>query len=105
MCLHYYQVLCCCTVTNDYVGGPPIKISPGEGRGAESLHLTTSGGSSICQRGEADQREPKRGSGAEPPAEARGRAPGGGRVRGTKPPEAESFLCIFIQKSGQKLWI
>ena len=36
--------------------------------------------------------EPQRGPGAE----HRGRAPGGGK--GAKPPEAESFLCIFIQK-------
>ena len=37
------------------------------------------------------------GYGAEPPAGSMGRAPGGGR--------AESFLYIFIQKSGQKLRI
>jgi len=33
----------------------------------------------------------------EPPAGSRGRAPGGG-VKGRSPPEAESFLYIFIQK-------
>jgi len=33
------------------------------------------------------------GLGAEPPAGSRGRAPGQG-VRGTKPPEAESFLAL-----------
>jgi len=47
----------------------------------------TSGRSRICQRGdhgERAEREPKRGFG---------------------PPEAESFLYIFMQKSGQKLRI
>jgi len=34
--------------------------------------------------------------GGEPPAGLRGRAPGGGS--GGKPPEAESFLSIFMQK-------
>ena len=39
------------------------------------------------------EREPIMGSGAEPPAGFRGRAPGQG-VRGAKPPEAESILVI-----------
>jgi len=46
--------------------------------------------------GERAEREPKRGSGAEPPAGSRGRAACGGSR--AKPPEAESFLSIFIQK-------
>ena len=46
--------------------------------------------------GDHGEREPKRGSG--------GRAPGGGSG-GQSPPEAESFLYIFTQKSGQKLRI
>ena len=37
-----------------------------------------------------------KGLGPEPTAGSRGRAPGGGQ--GAKPPEAESFLYIFIQK-------
>ena len=41
--------------------------------------------------GERAEREPKRGSGAEPPAGSRGRAPGGG---------SGGLLYIFIQKSG-----
>jgi len=45
--------------------------------------------------GECAEREPKRGSGAEPPAGARGRAPAKG----------QSLLSIFTQKSGQKLRI
>jgi len=43
------------------------------------------------------------GLGAELPAGSRGRAPNGGSQGA--PPEAESFLYIFIQKSGQKLRI
>ena len=46
------------------------------------IHLVPSnGGFRICQRGdrgESAEREPKRGSGAEPPAGFRGIAPGGG---------------------------
>ena len=38
------------------------------------------------------------GLGAEPPAGSRGRALGGGGVRGAKPPEAESFLYILHKK-------
>ena len=66
-----------------------------------------------ANHGERAEREPKRGSGggarcaslngglgAEPPAGSRGRAPGGGSG-GRSPPEAESFLYIFTQKSGQ----
>jgi len=60
------------------------------------------GGSRTCQRGrghgERVERERKRGSA---PSGVQGRAPGGSQ--GAKPPEAESFLFIFIQKSGQKL--
>jgi len=41
-------------------------------------------------------RAQKRGSGADPPAGSRDRAPGEGS--GGRPPEAESFLSIFIQK-------
>ena len=44
------------------------------------------------------------GLGEEPPAGSRGRAPGGGSG-GRSPPEAESLLYIFMQKSGQKLRI
>ena len=39
------------------------------------------------------EHEPITGSGAEPPAWSRGRAPGQG-VRGRSPPEAESILVI-----------
>jgi len=39
------------------------------------------------------------GLGSEPPAGSRSRAPGGGQ--GPKPPEAESFLSVFVQKSGR----
>ena len=48
------------------------------------------------------EREPITGSGAEPPARSRGRAPGGGQ---RSPPKAESFLSIIIQKRGQKFMI
>jgi len=55
------------------------------------------------------EREPKRGFGAEPPAGSRGRALGVGQgakpPKAVSPPEAESFLSVFIQKSGQKLRI
>jgi len=44
------------------------------------------------------------GPGAEPPVESRGRVPGGAKGGGL-PPEAESFLSIFIQKRDQKLKI
>ena len=73
--------------------------------------IYTSGGSRICQRGEggrtmasARSASLNGGLGAEPPAGSRGRAPGGGSS-GQSPPEAESFLYIFTQKSGQKLRI
>jgi len=65
-----------------------------------------SGGSRVCQgadHSERAEREPNEGLGglgAEPPAGSRGRAPGGGSGG-----EAESFLSIFMQKSGQKLRI
>jgi len=42
------------------------------------------------------QREPKHGSGAEPPAGFGAEALVG--VKGAKSPEGESFLSIFIQK-------
>jgi len=54
-----------------------------------------SGGSRICQGADHGEREPKRGSGAG----SRGRATGGGQT------EVESFLSIFMQKSGQNLRI
>jgi len=50
-----------------------------------------------ADHGERVEREPKRGLGTEPPAGARGSAPGGGSG-GQSPSEAESFLCIFTQK-------
>ena len=49
--------------------------------------------------GERVEREPKWGSGAEPPAGSRGRVGG----HGGSPPEAESFLYIFIQKKWPKV--
>ena len=60
-----------------------------------------SGGSRICQGG-GDHGEcvENGGLGVEPPAGSRGRAPGGGSG-GRSPPEAESFLYIFTQKSDQ----
>jgi len=59
----------------------------------------------ICQRGtmaSARSASLNGGLGAEPPAGSRGRAPGGGSG-GRSPPEAESFVYIFMQKSGQKI--
>ena len=48
------------------------------------------------------EREPIKGSGAEPPAGSRGRAPGQGG-KGAKPPEAERFLGIIRRKDRQYL--
>ena len=49
--------------------------------------------------GERAERETKVGSGGGSPSGAQGQRPWWG-VRGAKPPEAESFLSIFIQNSG-----
>ena len=58
-----------------------------------------------ADHGERAEREPKRGYRLEalPRVGSSGRATGG--VRGRSHPEAERFLSIFIQKSGQKLRI
>ena len=45
------------------------------------------------------ERQPIRGSGAEPPAGSRGRAPGQ-RVRGRSFPESERFLGIIRRNEG-----
>jgi len=58
----------------------------------------------VGEHSERAEREPKRGSGGGAPAGSRGRAPGG-ESGGRSPPEAESFLYIFTQKSAQKLRI
>ena len=55
-----------------------------------------------ADHGERAEREPKRGSGGEAPSGVQGQTPWWG-VRGRSPPEAESFLYIFMQKSGLKL--
>ena len=49
------------------------------------------------------EREPITGSGAEPPAGSRDRAPGQ-RIREQSPPEAESFLRIRHPKEGANRW-
>jgi len=57
------------------------------------------GGADHVERAE---REPKRGSGGGAPSGVQGQSPWLG-LGGRSPPEAESFLYIFIQKSGQKV--
>jgi len=58
-----------------------------------------------ADHGERAEREPKRGSGVSAPSEVvQGQSPWW-EVRGALPPEAESFLYIFVQKSGQTLRI
>jgi len=49
------------------------------------------------------EREPIKGSGAEPPAGSRGRAPSGSGGQGAKPPESERFLGIIRRKDRQYL--
>jgi len=83
-----------------------------------SLHRSGGVAVALLDRPAAEPRFAKRGGdmasarsaslngslGAEPPAGSRGRAPGE-ESRGPSPPQAESFLPIFIQKGGQKLRI
>jgi len=71
-----------------------------------NLAASNSGGDQDLPKGDRGERvqcEPKRGSGAEPPAGSRGRAPGRGTSGGEAPLELKAFCTFFIQKSGQKL--
>jgi len=69
--------------------------SAGSTRGGES-NLKVGGHMASAER------EPIRGSGAEPPAGSRGRAPGQG-VRGRSPRKAERFVGIIRRKDRQYL--
>jgi len=64
---------------------------------------SSNGGSRTCQMGDHGERSASlnEGLGSKPPAGSRGRASGGGQW--VKPPEAESFLYIFIQKWPKKV--
>ena len=80
-------------------------LSIGNNSNSTSLTLQTVADPGFAKGGGADhgeraEREPKRGSGAEPPVGSRD-----GGWGGRSPPEAKSYLYIFMQKGGQNLRI